>query len=185
MGGAPLGAEEAQAARDNLGWKYGEFEVPPHVYDVYRVHAAEGSKQQQEWNDVWSEYQEKEPELAKQFQRVVIDKELPEGWAEALPKLIGGSADLAPSNMTLMKCSGDFLKGSYDGRNMRFGIREFGMGAVSNAVSLHKSGLVPYCATFTVFSDYMRHAIRMAALAQCGTIFVTTHDSIALEIATT
>merc|ERR1712061_747348 len=71
-------------------------------------------------------------------------------------------------------------KESYEGRNFRFGIREFGMGAVSNAVSLHKSGLVPYCATFTVFSDYMRHAIRMAALAQCGTIFVTTHDSIAL-----
>merc|ERR1711933_289191 len=205
--GAPLGAEEAQAARDNLGWKYGEFEVPPHVYDVYRAHAAEGSKNQQEWNEVWSEYQEKEPELAKQFQRVVIDKELPEGWAEALPKstpddkgkatrlwsgdclnalaeklpeLIGGSADLAPSNMTLMKCSGDFLRDSYEGRNFRFGIREFGMGAVSNALALHKTGLVPYCATFTIFSDYMRNAIRLAALAQAGTIFVTTHDSIAV-----
>merc|ERR1712060_428500 len=102
------------------------------------------------------------------------------GIANMMPEFIGGSADLAPSNMTLMKCSGDFLKDSYEGRNMRFGIREFGMGAICNAVSLHKSGLVPYCATFTVFSDYMRHAIRMAALAQCGTIFVTTHDSIAL-----
>merc|ERR1712187_287392 len=100
--------------------------------------------------------------------------------AEKLPELIGGSADLAPSNMTLMKCTGDFLKGSYEGRNMRFGIREFGMGAVCNAVSLHKTGLVPYCATFTIFSDYMRNAIRLAALAQCGTIFVTTHDSIAV-----
>merc|ERR1719456_1961112 len=97
-----------------------------------------------------------------------------------LPELIGGSADLAPSNMTLMKCSGDFLKDSYEGRNMRFGIREFGMGAVCNAVSLHKTGLIPYCATFTIFSDYMRNAIRLAALAQCGTIFVTTHDSIAV-----
>merc|ERR1711972_75287 len=142
-----------------------------------------------------------------QFKRVAVDKTLPDGFEAALPKstpedkgkatrlwsqdclnaianimpeLVGGSADLAPSNMTLMKCTGDFLKGSYEGRNFRFGIREFGMGAVSNAVSLHKSGLVPYCATFTVFSDYMRHAIRMAALAQCGTIFVTTHDSIAL-----
>merc|ERR1719437_299945 len=142
-----------------------------------------------------------------QFQRVVIDKYLPEGWVEALPKatpedkgkaarlwsgdclntlavklpdLIGGSADLAPSNMTLMKCTGDFLKDSYEGRNMRFGIREFGMGAVCNAVSLHKTGLVPYCATFTIFSDYMRNAIRLAALAQAGTIFVTTHDSIAV-----
>merc|ERR1719291_1179055 len=97
-----------------------------------------------------------------------------------MPDLIGGSADLAPSNMTLMKCTGDFLKDSYEGRNMRFGIREFGMGAVCNAMSLHKTGLVPYCATFTIFSDYMRNSIRLAALAQCGTIFVTTHDSIAV-----
>merc|ERR1712187_97676 len=166
-----------------------------------------GAKKQEEWHGFWAEYQEKEPELAKQFQRIVIDKKMPDDWADALPKstpedkgkatrlwsgdclnalamklpeLIGGSADLAPSNMTLMKCSGDFLKGSYEGRNMRFGIREFGMGAVCNAVSLHKTGLIPYCATFTWVSDYMRNAIRLAALAQCGTIFVTTHDSIAV-----
>merc|ERR1712084_198054 len=82
--------------------------------------------------------------------------------------------------MTLMKCTGDFLKGSYEGRNFRFGIREFGMGAVSNALSFHKTGLVPYCATFTIFTDYMRNAIRLSALAQAGTIFVTTHDSIAV-----
>merc|ERR1712190_299437 len=100
--------------------------------------------------------------------------------ANVMPELVGGSADLAPSNMTLMKCTGDFLKDSYEGRNMRFGIREFGMGAICNAISLHKTGLVPYCATFTIFSDYMRNAIRLAALAQCGTIFVTTHDSIAV-----
>jgi transketolase len=205
--GAPLGSDEATATREQLGWKYGEFEVPDSVYDVFRGHAAEGAKKQEEWNKLWAEYQEKEPELAKQFQRVVIDKKLPEGWVDCLPKvtpddkakatrlwsqdclnalastcpeLIGGSADLAPSNMTLMKCTGDFLKGSYEGRNMRFGIREFGMGAVCNAVSLHKTGLVPYCATFTIFTDYMRNAIRLAALAQCGTIFVTTHDSIAV-----
>merc|ERR1719476_1124790 len=156
---------------------------------------------------MWAEYQEKEPELAKQFQRSVLDKKLPDDWVDALPKatpdvpgkatrlhsqdclnalagvapeFIGGSADLAPSNMTLMKCTGDFLRGSYEGRNMRFGIREFGMGAVANAISLDKTGLVPYCATFTIFSDYMRNAIRLAALAQAGTIFVTTHDSIAV-----
>merc|ERR1719375_675897 len=79
-----------------------------------------------------------------------------------------------------MKSTGDFLKGSYDGRNFRFGIREFGMGAISNAISLHKTGLIPYCATFTIFSDYMRNAIRLSALAKCGTIFVTTNDSIAI-----
>merc|ERR1712050_762975 len=100
--------------------------------------------------------------------------------ANVCPELVGGSADLAPSNMTLMKCTGDFLKGSYEGRNFRFGIREFGMGAVSKAVALHKTGLVPYCATFTIFSDYMRNSIRLAALSKCGTIFVTTHDSIAV-----
>merc|ERR1712151_133299 len=148
-----------------------------------------------------------EPELAKQFKRAVMDKKLPEGWVDALPKVtpddkgkatrlhsqdclnalanvmpefMGGSADLAPSNMTLMKCTGDFLKDSYEGRNMRFGICEFGMGAVANAISLDRSGLVLYCATFTIFSDYMRNAIRLAALARAGTIFVTTHDSIAL-----
>jgi len=156
---------------------------------------------------MWSEYQQKEPELAAQFQRAVLERKLPDGWADALPRLtpedsgkatrlhsqdclnaianvmpefMGGSADLAPSNMTLMKCTGDFLRGSYEGRNMRFGIREFGMGAVANAISLDRSGLVPYCATFTIFSDYMRNAIRLAALAQAGTIFVTTHDSIAV-----
>merc|ERR1712190_642748 len=100
--------------------------------------------------------------------------------ANVMPELVGGSADLAPSNMTLMKCTGDFLKDSYEGRNMRFGSREIGMGAICNAISLHKTGLVPYCATFTIFSDYMRNAIRVAALAEAGTIFVTTHDSIAV-----
>jgi len=207
--GAPLGPEEAQATRDQLGWKHGEFEVPQSVYDVYGAHAEKGAKTEEEWNKLWEEYQKKEPELAAQFKRCCVDKTLPlpGAWMDALPKctpddkgkatrlwsqdclnalanimpeLVGGSADLAPSNMTLMKCTGDFLKGSYEGRNMRFGIREFGMGAVCNAISLHKTGLVPYCATFTIFSDYMRNAIRLAALAQCGTIFVTTHDSIAV-----
>mmetsp|Transcript_47491 Transcript_47491/g.110719 ORF Transcript_47491/g.110719 Transcript_47491/m.110719 type:complete len:774 (+) Transcript_47491:61-2382(+) len=205
--GAPLGADEAAATREELGYNYGEFEVPDTVYDVFRSHAAKGKRTQKAWNDLWAKYQEAEPELAAQFKRVVMDKKLPEGWVDALPKatpeedgkatrlwsqdclnalapvmpeLIGGSADLAPSNMTLMKCTGDFLKESYDGRNMRFGIREFGMGAIANAVSLHNTGLVPYCATFTIFSDYMRNAIRLSALAKCGTIFVTTHDSIAV-----
>merc|ERR1719297_599332 len=205
--GAPLGADEAQATRDQLGWKYGEFEVPDSVYDVFKTHAAAGAKTQEAWNTVWSEYQKKEPELAKQFQRIAIGKKLPEGLEAALPKatpedsgkatrlwsqdcinaianmmpeFVVGSADLAPSNMTLMKCSGDFLKGSYEGRNFRYGIREFGMGAVSNALSLHKTGLVPYCATFTIFTDYMRNAIRLSALAEAGTIFVTTHDSVAV-----
>merc|ERR1712060_1002389 len=151
----------ATATRENLGWTHGEFEVPDSVYDVFKAHASEGAKKQEEWEKLWAEYQEKEPELAKQFQRVAVDKKLPEGWVEALPK----SSPEDKGKATRL-WSQDFLKGSYEGRNFRFGIREFGMGAVSNAVSLHKTGLVPYCATFTIFSDYMRNSIRLAALAQ-------------------
>jgi len=205
--GAPLGADEAEATRKQLGWNYGEFEVPEQVYDTFSKHAKAGAEKQAAWEKMWKEYQEKEPELAAQFQRAVVDRKLPENWDDALPKVtpedkgkatrlhsqdclnaianvlpefMGGSADLAPSNMTLMKCTGDFLKDSYAERNMRFGIREFGMGAVANALSLDKTGMIPYCATFTIFTDYMRGAIRIAALSQAGTIFVTTHDSIAV-----
>eukprot|EP00438_Fugacium_kawagutii_P003112 Skav225183 [mRNA] locus=scaffold716:396:7232:- [translate_table: standard] len=185
-----------EATRNQLGWNYGEFEVPEQVYDTFSKHAKAGAEKQAAWEKMWKEYQEKEPELAAQFKRAVIDRKLPENWCDALPKgtpedkgkatrlhsqdclnaianvlpeFMGGSADLAPSNMTLMKCTGDFLKDSYAERNMRFGIREFGMGA-----------MIPYCATFTIFTDYMRGAIRIAALSQAGTIFVTTHDSIAV-----
>jgi len=205
--GAPLGADEAVEVRKQLGWKYGEFEVPDSVYDTFKAHAAKGATAEKEWNAVWDEYQKKEPELAAQFQRAVLDRKLPEGWVDALPKyspdekgkatrinsqeclnglasvlpeFMGGSADLAPSNMTLMKSTGDFAKDQYAEKNMRFGIREFGMGAIANAMSLSKTGMVPYCATFLIFTDYMRNAIRMAALSQAGTIFVMTHDSIAV-----
>jgi transketolase len=81
---------------------------------------------------------------------------------------MGGSADLAPSNLTLMKMFGDFQKGSYQERNMRFGVREHGMGAICNGLGLHNSGLIPYCATFYIFTDYMRSAMRMSALSEVG-----------------
>lgn len=86
--------------------------------------------------------------------------------APVLPGLIGGSADLAPSNLTLMKMFGDFQKGSYQERNMRFGVREHAMGAIVNGMGLHNSGLIPYCATFYIFTDYMRSAMRMSALSE-------------------
>ncbi|NEO28621.1 MAG: transketolase, partial [Kamptonema sp. SIO4C4] len=92
----------------------------------------------------------------------------------------GGSADLAPSNKTLLKSSGDFQKGQYENKNVRFGVREHGMGAICNGIALHKSGLLPYGATFLIFTDYMRNAIRLSALSQAGAIWVMTHDSIAL-----
>jgi len=203
--GAPLGAEEAAAARERLGWRHKEFDVPDQVYQVFRAHAARGAAKEAAWQQLWSRYQQAEPALAAQFQRVTFDGALPDGWADALPRvaaqakgkatrihshdclnvlaplmpeLLGGSADLASSNMTQLKCSGDFARGQHQERNMRFGVREFGMAAIANGMSLHKSGLLPYCATFTVFTDYMRAAIRIAALSQAGTIFVTTHDSI-------
>ncbi|MCA1993791.1 MAG: transketolase, partial [Coleofasciculus sp. S288] len=99
--------------------------------------------------------------------------------APVLPELIGGSADLTHSNLTLLKVSGDFQKGQYQNRNLRFGVREHGMGAICNGIALH-SGLIPYCATFLVFADYMRAAIRLSALSQAGVIYVMTHDSIGL-----
>ncbi|KAL8235673.1 hypothetical protein R6Q59_016754 [Mikania micrantha] len=100
--------------------------------------------------------------------------------APVLPGLIGGSADLASSNMTLMKMFGDFQKNTPEEHNVRFGVREHGMGAISNGIALHSPGFIPYCATFFVFTDYMRGAIRISALSEAGVIYVMTHDSIGL-----
>jgi len=177
------------------------------VYDVFRAHAQQGAEREQQWWGQLSDYKKQHPDLAAQFQRSVLDHELPVDWHKCLPavleqdkalasrqhsqvclnslcdvvpELIGGSADLGPSNLTVMKAAKEFGPGSYGGRNMHFGVREFGMAAMCNAMSLHGSGLVPYCATFTVFTDYMRGAIRLAALSKAGTIFITTHDSVAL-----
>lgn len=100
--------------------------------------------------------------------------------AKVLPGLLGGSADLASSNMTLLKLFGDFQKSSPEERNVRFGVREHGMGAICNGIALHSPGLIPYCATFFVFTDYMRAAIRISALCEARVIYVMTHDSIGL-----
>jgi transketolase len=205
--GAPAGHAEVAAMRKCLGWERGEFEVPDSVYDIFRAHAQQGSEKEQQWWATLAKYKDCEPEKAAVFQRAVLDRNLPENWQSCLPvvteqdkalasrqhshtclnamcpvlpELIGGSADLGPSNLTLMKEAKDFAPQSFEGRNMRFGVREFGMAAICNAMSLHGSGLVPYCATFTVFTDYMRGAIRLAALEKAGSIFVTTHDSVAL-----
>ena len=97
-----------------------------------------------------------------------------------IPELVGGSADLTHSNLTFMEVSGSFQKGAYENRNLRFGVREHGMGAICNGIALHNSGLIPYGATFLIFTDYMRAAIRLSALSEAGTIWIMTHDSIAL-----
>ncbi|MDY7023094.1 MAG: transketolase [Cyanobacteriota bacterium] len=204
--GAALGADEVKATRENLGWEHPEFEVPEDALNHFRKAIDKGAKAEQEWNQVLDQYKSKYPEEAATFERMLSGK-LPDNWADALPKytpeskkdatrnqsgatlnaiagvlpeLIGGSADLAPSNKTLLKGLGDFQKGSYQNRNVRFGVREHGMGAICNGIALHGSGLISYGATFLVFTDYMRNSIRLSALAETGVIWVMTHDSIAL-----
>lgn len=204
--GAALGASEVQATRDNLGWKYEPFEVPEDALKHWRKAIERGAKIEEEWNQLFARYKEQYPEEARTLDRM-HEAELPQGWesvlptykpedkAEAtrvqsgrtlnalagvIPELLGGSADLAPSNNTLLKSSGDFQKGQYANLNIRFGVREHGMGAICNGLALDGSGLIPYCATFLVFTDYMRAAIRLSALSEAGVIYVMTHDSIQL-----
>jgi transketolase len=204
--GAPLGPDETAATRENLKWEHKEFDVPQDVYDVMRSSVTRGAAAEEEWNATFSQYKAKYPQEAAELESL-LSLELPEGWERALPSytpedkglatrqysqimlnalapvlpgLIGGSADLAPSNLTLMKMFGDFQKDSYQERNLRFGVREHAMGAIVNGIALHKSGLIPYCATFYIFTDYMRSAMRMSALSEVGAIYVMTHDSIGL-----
>ena len=204
--GAPLGKDETAATRENLKWPHGPFEVPATVYDTFKEAAARGAKSHAEWDKTMAAYKAKYPTEAAELEGLWSGK-LPAGWeaslptftpedkglatrlhsqtmlnalAPALPGFLGGSADLAPSNMTLMKMFGDFQKGQYAERNLRFGVREHAMGAICNGIALHSPGLIPYCATFFIFTDYMRSAMRMSALSQAGVIYVMTHDSIGL-----
>jgi transketolase len=204
--GAALGADEVKATRENLGWEYPEFEVPEDALKQFRKAVERGAQLEDEWNKTFADYKAKYSEDAAEFERLLSGK-LPEGWEQALPtytpddkalatrknseivlnavakvlpELIGGSADLTHSNYTLLKGFGDFQKGHYENRNLRFGVREHGMGAICNGIALHGSGLIPYGATFLVFTDYMRAAIRLSALSLAGVIWVMTHDSIGL-----
>ncbi len=204
--GEALGADEVQATREHLGWNYPPFEVPEDALNHWRQAIPKGAKLEEEWNQLFARYKEQYPQEAATLDRM-HEAELPEGWdsvlptykpedkaiatrvhsgnclnalAEVLPELVGGSADLAPSNNTQLKNSGDFQKGQYQNRYFRFGVREHGMGSICNGLALDGSGLIPYCATFLVFTDYMRAAIRLSALSEAGVIYVMTHDSIAL-----
>ncbi|HEY9619224.1 MAG TPA: transketolase, partial [Crinalium sp.] len=204
--GAALGGDEVKATRENLGWEYEPFVIPEDALNRFRKAVARGATYESEWNQTWTDYKAKYPEEATEFERQISGK-LPDGWdkvlptyaptdkelatrkhseiclnalAKVLPELIGGSADLTHSNYTLLKGFGDFQKGQYQNRNLRFGVREHGMGAICNGIALHGSGLIPYGATFLVFADYMRAAIRLSALSEAGVIYVMTHDSIAL-----
>lgn len=202
--GAPLGPDETALTRKALGWEYPEFEIPQDVYDIFRDNIRRGATAEAEWNKTAVAYAAKYPAEWAEFSGM-INGELPKNWTDALPSykpedkevatrvhsntminviapvvpgFIGGSADLAPSNLTLMKMYGDFQKNQYAERNLRFGVREHAMGAICNGLALHGSGLIPYCATFFIFTDYMRGAMRVSALSEAGVIYVMTHDSI-------
>ncbi len=201
--GAALGTEEVAATRANLGWEYEPFVVPEAALARFRQAIEKGAKSEAEWNAKFAEYEKAYPQEAAEFKRIMAG-ELPPDWQKALepvtemekstrllseaclnalagvlPEFLGGSADLAHSNMTYLKGIPDFQAGSYEGRNFRFGVREHGMGAILNGMALH-GGLIPYGATFLVFADYMKAAIRLSALSQVRVIYVMTHDSIML-----
>jgi transketolase len=204
--GAALGNDEMAATRANLGWTHEPFVVPDEARAHFDGAITRGAALESEWNALYATYKSKYPELAARFDRQTSYK-LPEGWekclptytpadkplatrqtsektlnalAQAIPEFIGGSADLTHSNLTQLKGFDDFQKGSYHGRNLRFGVREHGMAAICNGIYLHKTGLIPFGATFLVFVDYLRGALRLSALAETQNIYVLTHDSIAL-----
>ncbi|MBW4631772.1 MAG: transketolase [Iphinoe sp. HA4291-MV1] len=202
--GAALGGDEVKLTRKNLGWEYEPFVVPEDALKHWRKAIERGANYESEWNKTFDTYKAKYSQEAAEFERYISGK-LPDGWekvlptytpedkgvatrkhsetslnklAAVLPELIGGSADLTHSNLTEIKGFGDFQKGQYQNRNIHFGVREHGMGAICNGIALHHSGLIPYGATFLIFTDYMRAAIRLSALSQAGVIWVMTHDSI-------
>ena len=203
--GSPLGEEEIKLTKQALGWPSAEpFFVPDDALAEWRKCRERGASLQADWRRRYAAFETAQPDRAKELERRYRG-ELPAGWdadipsfppgkpiatrnasekvlnaiAPRLPELMGGAGDLAPSTKTLMKGSGDFEAGRYAGRNMHFGIREHGMGAVLNGMALH-GGILPYGATFLIFSDYMRPPIRLASLMEQQVIYVFTHDSIGL-----
>ena len=202
--GSPLGEENIVAMKENLGWPSTEpFYVPDEVYAHYEELSKKGAAAEEAWNALFADYAAKYPDMKAKwdaFHSAVDAQALLENedfWAYAdkpqatrnlsgiminrlkdlVPQLIGGSADLAPSNKTYMDDAGDFSKGNYGGRNLHFGVRELAMGGMTNGLALH-GGLRPYAGTFFVFSDYMKPMIRLAALMKLPTTYVLTHDSI-------
>ncbi|MCU7812649.1 MAG: transketolase [Candidatus Thiodiazotropha sp. (ex Notomyrtea botanica)] len=206
--GAPLGAEEITATREQLGWTHEPFVVPADIYAGWDAKAT-GSDAESAWNDKFAAYESAFPELAAEFKRRMAG-ELPADWAEGsakfiaevnakaespatrkasqnalngygplLPEFLGGSADLTPSNLTAWSGSKSITDGNADGNYLSYGVREFGMSAIMNGASLH-GGFIPYGGTFLMFSEYARNALRMASLMKLQSIFVYTHDSIGL-----
>ena len=206
--GAPLGDEELKETREVLGWNYKPFEVPQEVYDFWNF-KEEGASFNDSWNKLLKEYEKKYPNDSLELHRR-IDGQLPNNFQESfesflnecnsnnlsmatrkaskacldffvkeMPELIGGSADLTPSNNTFSSSSSTFSNENASGNHINYGVREFGMSAIMNGMVLH-GAIKPYGATFLVFTDYARNAVRLSALMKLPNIFVYTHDSVAL-----
>ncbi|MUI64872.1 transketolase [Aliivibrio fischeri] len=206
--GAPLGADEIKAAKAQLGWEHGAFEIPQEVYAEWDAKET-GAAKEASWNEKFAAYEAAYPELAAEFTRRV-NGDLPKEWEEKasaiiadlqanpaniasrkasqnaleafgamLPEFMGGSADLAPSNLTMWSGSKSLGANDFSGNYIHYGVREFGMTAIMNGIALH-GGFVPYGATFLMFMEYARNAMRMAALMKVQNIQVYTHDSIGL-----
>lgn len=203
--GAPIGEEGITAAKAVYGWEYPDFTVPEEVAARFKeTMIDEGQKAEAAWNEMFKNYEHAHPELAKQFKEAFANQ-LPEGWEQELPKyelgtsaasrvtsketiqaiskvvpsFWGGSADLSASNNTMVAAEKDFEPGQYEGRNIWFGVREFTMAAAMNGIQLHGGSHV-YGGTFFVFTDYLRPAIRLAALQKVPVTYVLTHDSVAV-----
>ena len=206
--GAPLGDEELKETREVLGWNYKPFEVPQEVYDFWNF-KEEGASFNDSWNKLLKDYEKKYPNDSLELHRR-IDGQLPNNFQESyesflnecnsnnlsmatrkaskacldffvkeMPELIGGSADLTPSNNTFSSSSSTFSNENASGNHINYGVREFGMSAIMNGMVLH-GAIKPYGATFLVFTDYARNAVRLSALMKLPNIFVYTHDSVAL-----
>ncbi len=199
------GADAVKETKRNLGWPENKsFYVPKEVLAHFRTAVKNGAKLEKDWNESLKRYAKAEPALAAELKRVIAG-ELPANWeaslpsfdgveakatraysgdvinaiAGSLPQIIGGSADLTPSNNTFIKASADIQPGTFQNRNIHFGIREHAMGSTMNGIALY-GGLIPFGGTFQTFSDYMRPAIRLTALSHTQVLFVFTHDSIGL-----
>lgn len=203
--GSALGEDEVALTREALNWPYKAFEVPDEVMTHCRQKVETGAALQADWEAQFARYKEAEPEKAAAFESAVVEGALPGDWeakmqafaadadgmptrkasagllqilAAALPNLLGGSADLAPSNLTLIEDSADFSATDRTGKNIRYGVREHAMAAATTGIMASGYGLRPYCATFTIFTDYCKAAMRLAALSHLGVMYVTTHDSV-------
>ncbi len=199
--GAPLGEDGVKALRENLGFDYPPFTLPKEVEELKKIYTEKGEKVENAWKKMFEEYKKLYPDLAEKYEnyksgklpdllneKSLFEFDKPDATrntsftvlnklAELVPNLIGGSADLAPSNKSNMKSREYYSADNRAGSNIHFGIREHAMSAICNAIAAY-GGLIPYCATFFVFSDYMKNAMRLSAIMDLNVTYILTHDSV-------